>query len=188
MKQSLFNKALVIMFVCLLTLGGQTRADDSKEILWPELIPEGWDPYLLFEQYTEDEYANLSDEEYFALQDKAQNMIDKAPVVEAFDGKRIKIPGFVLPLEFDGNTISEFLLVPYFGACIHTPPPPANQIIRGSLQQSFELDDISRPVWITGKLKTDRISSKLGEDGYAIYTDVDSAYTMQVDEVEIYEE
>ena len=177
-----------LLIVCLLTLSGLSHAEDSAEIRWPELIPEGWDPYLLFEQFTEEEYTALSDSEYFALKDKAQLMIDKAPVVDSFDGKRVKIPGFVLPLEFEGSTISEFLLVPYFGACIHSPPPAANQIIRGSLQDSFQLEDISRPVWITGKLQTDRVSSKLGEDSYAIYTDVNSAYSMQVEEIEVYQE
>ncbi|MEM7564270.1 MAG: DUF3299 domain-containing protein [Pseudomonadota bacterium] len=176
-----------LLVICLLALSSLANANESNEILWPELIPEGWDPYILFEGYTEEEYANLSDEDYYALQDKAQMMLDKAPIVESLDGKRVKIPGFVLPLEFDGNTISEFLLVPYFGACIHTPPPPANQIIRGSIEKSFTMEDISRPVWITGKMITGRVSSKLGEDGYSAFMDVDSAYSMQVEEVEVYQ-
>jgi hypothetical protein len=50
---------------------------------------------------------------------------DRAPVVEEFDGQLVRIPGFVVPLESDGKTISEFLLVPYFGACVHVPPPPS---------------------------------------------------------------
>ncbi len=177
-----------LLIVCMFMLNGIVHAEETKEVLWPALIPEGWDPYSLFEQYTQDDIAKLSDEEYFALQDKAQLMIDKAPVVTSFDGKRIKIPGFVLPLEFSGSKVSEFLFVPYFGACIHSPPPPANQIILGSPEKSFELDNISRPVWITGKLKTGRTSSKLGEAGFTLYTDVDSAYSMQVESVEPYEE
>ena len=181
-------KAAKLLFVCLLTLNGFAHAEDTTEILWPELIPEGWDPYVLFEQFTEDEYANLSDKDYYALQDKAQKMIDEAPVVGSLDGKHIKIPGFVLPLEFKGTTIREFLFVPYFGACIHTPPPPANQIILGKLEKTFELENISQPVWITGRLKAGRNSSKLGEGGYTVDSDVDSAYSMQVESIELYEE
>lgn len=177
-----------LLIVCLLALSGFAHAEDTPEILWPELIPEGWDPYTLFDKYSADEYAALSDEDYFALQDKAQMMMDKAPVVDSLDGQQVKIPGFILPLEFKGSTISEFLLVPYFGACIHSPPPPANQIILGKLEKSFELENITQPVWITGKLKTGRSSNKLGEGGYNLITDVDSGYSMQVDSVEPYEE
>ena len=113
-------------------------------------------------------------------------MLTRAPVVDELDGKAVKIPGFVLPLEYDGIEISEFLLVPYFGACIHTPPPPANQIIRGSLAETYELEEITRPVWITGRLKTGRVTSKLSEAGYDFITDVNSGYSMEVESIEPY--
>ncbi len=179
----MFPGRLILLLV--LTFGAAAQAE-PREVLWDQLIPEGWDPYALFDQFSDEEYAALSDEEYLALQDKAQEMLTRAPVNEALDGEAVKIPGFMLPLEYDGMKISEFLLVPYFGACIHTPPPPANQIIRGSLAESYELEEITRPVWISGKLKTGRITSKLGEAGYNMILDVHSGYSMEVNSIEPY--
>ncbi len=180
---SMMLRSLLLLLV--LTFSAAAQAE-PREILWDQLIPEGWDPYALFDQFTDEEYAALSDEDYLALQDRAQEMMTKAPVNEALDGEAVRIPGFVLPLEFDGMMVSEFLLVPYFGACIHTPPPPANQIIRGSLAESWELEEITRPVWISGKLKTGRVTSKLGEAGYTMTLDVHSGYSMEVNSIEPY--
>ena len=59
-------------------------------------------------------------------------------VVSGLDGETIRMPGYVLPLEFDGSKVKEFLLVPFVGACIHTPPPPANQIVHVRPNEGFE--------------------------------------------------
>ncbi len=174
------------LLVLLISACSAAAQAEPREILWDQLIPEGWDPWALFDDYSDEEYAALSDEEYLALQDKAQEMLTRAPVNEALDDEAVKIPGFMLPLEFDGMMVSEFLLVPYFGACIHTPPPPANQIIRGSLAESYELEDMTRPVWVSGKLKTGRVTSKLGEAGYVMTLDVHSGYSMKVESIEPY--
>ena len=68
------------------------------------------------------------------------------------DGSRIRIPGYVVPVGFDGLMIREFLLVPYAGACIHTPPPPPSQIIHVDAEQGFEIADLYTPVWVSGEL------------------------------------
>ena len=93
-----------------------------------------------------------------------------------------------MPLEINSNSISEFLLVPYFGACTHTPPPPPNQIIYGKIKDRYTLDDINDPVWIIGKLTTGRFSSKLNETGVSQAADISSAYSIDVDRIEVYEE
>ena len=80
----------------------------------------------------------------------------------------------------------ELLLVPYFGACTHTPPPPANQIIFGKLKTETELNDINQPVWITGTIQTSRSNSLLNESGVANGLEVQSAYSMVVELVEPY--
>ena len=173
--------------VLLLLLVTSAAASDSpRQILWDQLVPEGWNPYALFDELSDEEYDALSDEEFSALQEKAQEMLDKAPVVEELDGQTVRIPGFVLPLEYKGTRIREFLLIPYLGACLHTPPPPANQIIRGSLEQAHDLKEMWRPVWISGRLKTGHATSKLGEEGYDSLTDVSSGYSMDVESIEPY--
>lgn len=96
-----------------------------------------------------------------------------------WNNKHVKVPGFIVPLEFDDNQIvTEFFLVPYFGACIHVPPPPPNQIIHVTAKKGFRLDELYTPFWISGTLKTQLISNELAT----------SAYTMIADRVEIYTE
>ena len=170
----------------LLLVTSAAASDSPREILWGQLVPEGWNPYAMFDELSDEEYAALSDEEYFALQEKAREMLDKAPVVKELDGQTVRIPGFVLPLEYEGTRIREFLLIPYLGACLHTPPPPANQIIRGSLAQAHDLREMWRPVWISGRLKTGNATSVLGEDGYDSITNVSSGYSMDVESIEPY--
>lgn len=73
-------------------------------------------------------------------------------VVDELDGTRVRIPGYVLPLAFEGTEVTEFLLVPYVGACIHTPPPPPNQIVHVKPEQGFETKGLYEPVWVTGEM------------------------------------
>lgn len=172
----------------LLSASYSYAADEAREVQWDELVPEGWNPNSVFDQYTDEEYTNLSDEEYLKLQIEAQALLDAAPTVEALDGETVRIPGFVLPLEFDETSIKEFLLVPYFGACIHTPPPPANQVVHGTLESSYEIKKLFEPVWITGKIKTIRDQQTLGESGFSQSLEVETGYTMEVETVTPYRE
>ena len=82
------------------------------------------------------------------------------------DGALIRIPGYVVPLEESKDGMKEFLLVPYFGACIHTPPPPANQIIHVQLSQPVRGLRSMEAVWIQGPLQAFRHDSFMGVSGY----------------------
>tara|TARA_B100000029_G_scaffold414306_1_gene417678 strand:- start:308 stop:994 length:687 start_codon:yes stop_codon:yes gene_type:complete len=106
--------------------------------------------------------------------------------VPQLQGQIVKIPGFAMPLEFSDKGITEFLLVPYLGACIHTPPPPPNQIIFVRLEKAFEVDDIYTPVLLTGRMSISEVTKKLSYvDGIA---DIFSGYTMEAFEVELYQQ
>jgi len=106
--------------------------------------------------------------------------------VGALDGQTVRIPGYALPLEHDGTAVTEMLLVPYVGACIHVPPPPANQIVYVRLNQSYKADDLYDPVWITGRMKVQAANKSLTYvDGSA---GIDAAYTLDGVKVEPYEE
>jgi hypothetical protein len=100
-----------------------------------------------------------------------------APVNTELDDKQVKIPGFIVPLDVakDG-TVSEFFLVPYFGACIHVPPPPPNQIVYVTTKKGIALDSIYEAYWITGTMKMQNKSTRLGA----------AAYSLAADKVEIY--
>ncbi|MBK8162824.1 MAG: DUF3299 domain-containing protein [Gammaproteobacteria bacterium] len=91
-------------------------------------MPDDFRPDTLLEEY---DVQNLSDDDPRAqeLMKKLQTMWKEAPVLSALHNQTVKLPGFVVPLEGDGQVVNEFLLVPYYGACIHVPPPPANQIV-----------------------------------------------------------
>ena len=92
-----------------------------------------------------------------------------APVVQSLDGQRVRVPGFVVPLESDeGGDLTEFFLVPYYGACIHVPPPPANQIIYVKVQKEFYLKSMMDPYWIEGVLSVATFTTELGEAGYTL--------------------
>ena len=102
---------------------------------------------------------------------------DKPPrVVTEFNGKRVRIGGYVVPLDFEATTIKEFLLVPFVGACIHVPPPPANQIVYVKSEKGFQVAGQFDPVWVTGTLKTETAFTGLADAGYSIDADsVDAA-------------
>jgi hypothetical protein len=141
---------------------------DAREINWDMLIPADWQPEILM---GDADIEDLSDDDPRAQQllDQLRKLWDEAPVVEELSGQRVKLPGFVVPLEIDARSIDQFLLVPYFGACIHVPPPPANQIVYVVMRDDtlFEgaLFDV---VWVTGTMQVERLSNDLGIAGYRI--------------------
>ena len=95
------------------------------------------------------------------------------------NNQTVSIPGFVVPIETnDENAITEFFLVPYFGACIHVPPPPPNQIIFVQYNKGLQVKEIWMPFEIKGILFTEMI-----ENDTAI-----SAYTFLADDVSEYKE
>src|SRR5689334_17277103 len=73
-------------------------------------------------------------------------------VNQSLDGKVVKLPGYVLPIEYSGKKVTEFLLVPWVGACIHTPPPPPNQIVHVKTDRPIEINGQFDAVWVTGKM------------------------------------
>lgn len=91
-----------------------------------------------------------------------------APVVESLNGKRVQIGGYVVPLDFEANSVKEFLLVPFVGACIHVPPPPANQIVFVQMPKGFQVKSMFEPVYVTGLMKTEASFTGLADAGYTL--------------------
>jgi hypothetical protein len=106
--------------------------------------------------------------------------------VEELNGKQIRMPGYLLPLELDGTRVTEFFLVPYVGACIHVPPPPPNQIVHVKLigNESYQSKELFEPVWVTGVMSTTSTVQELYlVDGSA---DINTGYSMTANRVEPY--
>jgi uncharacterized protein len=98
----------------------------------------------------------------------AQQPLDFSVNME-LEGKEIRIPGFVVPLELDdAGNVTEFFLVPYFGACIHVPPPPPNQMLYVRMKQGIKLDSMYSAYWITGKLSARTRATRLGSAAYML--------------------
>ena len=95
--------------------------------------------------------------------DRLQAELDRRDslVNPELDGKIVRIPGYALPLELTEGGVSEFLLVPYVGACIHTPPPPPNQMVFVELRKEYEVQSLYDPVWITGQIRIEQASRSL---------------------------
>jgi hypothetical protein len=91
---------------------------------------------------------------------------DHAPAAPAMDKARIRIPGFVVPLDGVGGAVHELLLVPYFGACIHTPPPPANQVIHVTLKTSVKGLRMMDAIWVSGQLQVAASETGMGTASY----------------------
>ena len=104
----------------------------------------------------------------------------------ALDGQTVRIPGYLLPLEFSGKDITEFLLVPWVGACIHTPPPPPNQIVHVKSDKPVANVALFAPIWVTGQLSTAASKKALYlVDGES---NIDIGYSLRASAVEPYKE
>lgn len=141
-----------------------------RELIWDNLIPASWDPEKELADINWDELDDADPRAQAAL-DKLRMVWDSAPAEKSLDGAKVKLAGFVVPLEYKGDEIREFLLVPYFGACIHSPPPPANQIVHvvaSKLPASFQP---MHPFWVKGTMQLDHSVTDLGISGYRMLAD-----------------
>ncbi|MFT3803886.1 MAG: DUF3299 domain-containing protein [Burkholderiaceae bacterium] len=144
------------------------HAESYEEIAWEALVPPDWDPMKSFRDLQRLGSLPDSDKRVRALYDRMRKVWDAAPTVASLQGRQVKIPGFVVPIEGDEDGLQEFLLVPYFGACIHTPPPPANQIIHVRADPPARGFKAMSAVWVSGTLGLQRGDSELGASGYSL--------------------
>lgn len=160
---SIINRSILLVGALLIVTG---VAADVRELEWLELMPEeeakawldGGDPV---------------DHSGFGAPEPFQSF----QTVGDLDGQDVRIPGFVVPIETDGEgNLKEFFLVPYFGACIHVPPPPANQIIYGRLEEPIPMVNIWDAFWMEGQLNIEDVENETAA----------SAYTMDVSKLELY--
>ena len=168
---SVLPRVLLALLVLLTT---PLWAAEPKELTWSEMIPPDAAPEVPDTAPMHDlsQLGNLDPEAAPA----AQQSMPNAPVVPALDGQNIRLPGYIVPLEVneEGRT-TEFLLVPYFGACIHVPPPPANQIIYVTLDKPRGIQMMDT-VWVYGKLEIEKTESDIGDAGYRIKAEAVEPY------------
>ena len=144
----------------------EIKARGVTEIGWEDLMPEGEEERLQ-KMYAAQMATLYSIQEGSAADTATQ--IGSFNTGDPYDGKKVRMPGYTVPFSYDAKAeISEFLLVPYFGACIHAPPPPPNQTIFVRTEDPILLKDLPQAVWIEGTLHAEKQESDLADAAYII--------------------
>ena len=164
-------------------------AQSYEEIDWTELMPAEDLSALLNRPAFLDDIADGSAQDSLdsfqqrQLEDEQaqqyQAALSSTRVIQGFDGKAIRIPGFIVPLEQnEDKEVTRFFIVPYFGACLHMPPPPPNQILYVESEQGITLENLYDPYWFEGVVSIEQKVDAMGT----------SAYSLSLDNYALYEE
>ncbi|CAA0090017.1 Uncharacterised protein [Zhongshania aliphaticivorans] len=192
LKRYIVPFALILMSVYSVQgqAEGVQKSESYLDIEWTDLMPkDDLDAILNPPEYLDDivdgsvedqlsELGQLSLPE--ADDSRYQQALVSSRVVEEFDGKAIRLPGFIVPLAFGSSQqeVTRFFLVPYFGACIHVPPPPPNQIIYAEFDKGFKLESLYDPFFLSGVLSTTMVEHETAT----------AAYVIKVEKIEPYSE
>ena len=143
-------------------------AATPRNVTWEDLIPAGV-PYGEI----------IGQGEIDAINDRWLPEFDEnaTKLNKELDGAYIRMPGYVLPIDLSTDGVTSFIMVPYVGACIHTPPPPANQLVFVDSEKPWPSDQLWDPVWVTGRIRHELQSTTIADIGYA----------MQAELIEVYE-
>ena len=174
-RRPVLLQALAVLLAALLPSLGRAQPlakpgpGGFTELRWDDLVPKGWDPMKGLRDKGINPNALVDgDPKTQELMRQLRESWDNAPTEPTLDGARIKLPGYLVPLDEGAAGLTAFLLVPYFGACIHTPPPPANQIVwvvPAKPAAGFRSMDT---VWVSGTLTAVRGDSAMGSTGYRL--------------------
>lgn len=186
----LFKWAVVATFALSLTSGVVGDTDVSyKEIDWVDLLPDD-DLQALMNppEWLLDIYDGSDEDDLDLLSSGLDGSANEARFLQALkssvvrpemDQQQVRIPGYIVPLAFDDRRRTiEFFLVPYFGACLHLPPPPPNQIIYVNYEPGIAIDKLYEPYWVEGVLLTSEVSHAVGDSAYRITAARISLYEM----------
>jgi uncharacterized protein len=179
MTKGKFARAGLIAALLAAMASVTPAANPPQELKWAELVPVGVPAppannktFFAGSQAVPDDGSPppppLPEGNFMSMK-RRQPGGDRPPsVVAELNGKRVKIGGYVVPLDFESTSVKEFLLVPFVGACIHVPPPPANQIIYVKSDKGFEVTGAFDPVSVVGTMKTETAFTGLADAGYSI--------------------
>lgn len=168
---SKFFSLFCLFFLLSLSVTAQANIVNGEKVTeyeWEQLMPDDWNFDSLFTGINDLNLIDDMDPKAEQIMDDLQQSLKTAPVRKDLDGKMIKLPGFVVPLEGQGENVFSFFLVPYFGACIHVPPPPANQIIHVEFEPGTKVENLYDAIWVTGKISVELTENDLGASGYSM--------------------
>lgn len=154
-------RVLPLITALLLLAATPSMAADGavRELDWLELMPK-------------DEVDSLMDTPAVTHEGSfKQVQTGSFRAIKELNGLKVKIAGYIVPVEVDGDSqMSEFFIVPYFGACIHVPPPPPNQIILARLAKPIPVTEIYDAYWIEGTLNVEQIKNDIAASAYTLTT------------------
>jgi len=153
------TKHILILLVAMMSfsLPSYAKQEDVLKLDWIDLIPEAER-----NQFDKQGMPAINHSGDVMMQSKLGS------VRPELNGSTVKIPGFVIPLEGNENIVTEFLLVPYFGACIHVPPPPPNQIVHVKIKNGVPIESLYDAITVTGIIKVETWSGELAQTGYTM--------------------
>ena len=164
---SLSRRHLIACAMAGVAMPKAALARTPTEITWDDLIPPGVPYSEIIGEGEMDERNDIWRPIFDANATKLN---------PSLDGAYIKMPGFIIPIDLSTAGVTSFLLVPYVGACIHTPPPPPNQLVFVNTETSWPGDDLWEAVWVTGQMQHDIQTTEVAETGYELRADQMEVY------------
>lgn len=149
-----------------------------RDVQWKQLSPPGWSPAKIAQRQG---VAGLADDEpgAAAIKDEIRSEWDRAPTVPQPDDSPVRLTGYPVMLTEDSAAARTIILAPYYGACIRSPSPPANQMVLVSLKRPLPKNMEQRPIWIVGKMVTLATSTPYGKVAYLMLDAQWEAYPIQ---------
>jgi hypothetical protein len=164
----LSRRTLLVAAASFAAVPYRARANTPRVLEWKDLIPPG----VPYSQIIGEGKMDAINDTWLPVFDKNATKLNKD-----LNGAYIKMPGYMLPFDVTSKGVTSFILVPFAGACLHTPPPPANQLVFVDTKEPWVTESMWDPVWVTGQMRHEVQSTTLAEVGYA----------MQADTIELYE-
>ena len=142
------------------------RAEEFIDLEWTDLLPAG--------QAAHSPQANN------IIQHNQDSLLAQQPkskgVRTDWNGQVVRLPGFIVPIEYSGDSVTAFILVPFLGACVHVPPPPANQLVFVTTPKPYKSAGLHAPVNVIGMFGTASQSTQLADISYALSADTIEPY------------
>lgn len=137
---------------------GALKAKPFIDLNWTDLIPEG-QPLIP---------PGLQS----LIQHDGPDMSGQQPasygVRNDWNGQVVRLPGYIVPIDFSGAGVTAFILVPFVGACIHVPPPPANQLVFVTTETPYETKGMFEAVRVVGTFRTAPVSTQIAQISYTL--------------------
>lgn len=158
MSRTVRRRGFVLGALSVPMFGTMAHAEAPTDLEWSDLLPEG-------ESAAQPPLQGTIQHGGTGL---AMSQPASTGLRNDWNGKTVRLPGYVVPLDYSGEGVTTFILVPYIGACIHVPPPPANQLVLVTSEPAYMSEGVFEPVIVTGKISTEGEVTDLAEVGYSI--------------------